>query len=204
MGIQYRFPLIYKFFIRFLHNKKVVDVFNQEVGKNNKVFDIAAGFGQMADYIDSSNKYSGIDLNKHFVKYGKSKGLELKIGNVFDEKVYKKSDVIIAVDLIHHLPLSKLKPLFEAVFKNTRKKVVIMEPTSPSLVNIWGPMGKIADRFIMWIDSDGINKITKWLSDAEYNELFKKRFGAKEGNKFDLKIQKIFPYYLVTYEKISN
>lgn len=64
MRFQYRHPRVYDFLIKFIYPKDLMDKFSDEVGKNQSVFDVAAGYGRVAKYIDSSNSYYGIDLNE--------------------------------------------------------------------------------------------------------------------------------------------
>jgi SAM-dependent methyltransferase len=200
-GIQYRHPWIYSLFIPLIHRPSVVAAFRREVGKRNRVFDIAAGFGQMAKYIDPSNTYSGIDLNQTYIDHAKARGLEIRRGSIFDAKQYMPHDVSILVDVVHHMPHNKLPELFDLIFKHAGKRVVILEPSFVNFEKRLGRLGRPIDWMLKKLDSDGVNDIDHWLSEAEYTELFTSKFRSKHGDKFTLKIEQIHPYYLVTYTR---
>jgi SAM-dependent methyltransferase len=200
-GIQYRHPWIYSLFIPLIHRPPVVAAFKQAVGKNKRVFDIAAGFGEMTKYLDPSNTYSGIDLNQVYIDHARSKGLDVRHGSIFEGKNYRDNDVSILVDVVHHMPQDRLPELFDLIFEHAKEKVVIMEPWFVNLEKTYGPLAKPVDWILKKLDSDGVNDIERWLTEDEYMALYNSRFGSKHASKFDLKIEKIHPYYLVTYTR---
>lgn len=201
MRFQYKHPRIYDFLISFIYPKELLDKFSAEVGKNNSVFDIAAGYGRMSNFIDPSNSYYGIDLNKIFIDHGRKSGLNLEVKNIFDETSYKKSDVFILVDVIHHLSRAKLQELFNLIFKYADKKVVVIEPAFVNLSSKYGTSGQIMDWFFRKMDDDGFNKINRWFTDEEYSELFDKKFDSQHGNDFSIRRQKVSNHYLVTFTR---
>lgn len=201
MRFQYRHPRLYDFLIRFLYTKKLLQKFKYEVGKNQSVFEVAAGYGRMSKLIDSSNQYYGIDLNKIFVDYGRKNGINLEIENIFNSKAYKKSDVFIIVDIIHHFSPEKLEKLFNIIFFYAEKKVIIMEPSFVSFTRRYGILGKFFGKIFRSIDDDGINRIEYWFTDEKYQDLFQSRFGSRYGKKFQIKYQKLGGHYLVTFIK---
>lgn len=200
MRIQYRCPELYDFLISFIYPKKLLELFRQEVGKNKTVFEIAAGYGRMAKFIHSSNRYYGIDLNRNFVKFGRKKGLELEIKDIFDPQAYKKSDVYLVVDVVHHLPEKKLGRLFEMVFAHAKKKVIVIEPSFVNMESKYGVLGKLYDWFFKVIDYDGFNDISRWMTEKEYAALFQKRFGSAAGNSFSLRHQKIGNHHFAAFK----
>jgi hypothetical protein len=127
----------------------------------------------MQKYIDPSCKYSGIDLNKKFIEFGRKKNRNIKIGNVLDSKQYCKSDVILLADILHHLTIKDIEKLLAISVQYAREKILIIEPV---FVNI-GSKNNIVSRgiakFMVFMDSDGINEIEKWMSRDEYDALFK-------------------------------
>ncbi|MCH7604429.1 class I SAM-dependent methyltransferase [Patescibacteria group bacterium] len=199
MRIQYRHPKLYDFLISFLYGRKLLEKFRQEVGKNHSVFDVAAGYGRMVRFIDSSNRYVGIDRNEIFVNYGKKNRLELEVRDIFDSAAYKRCGVFIVVDVIHHLTTEKLQNLFDLIFRHVNEKVVIIEPSFVSLTRRYGILGKFLGWIFQIVDDDGFNKITRWLSDEEYQHLFQSRFGSQHGKRFTMKHQKLDEHHLVTF-----
>lgn len=201
MMIQYKYPFVYKLFIPITHRKSVLSTFKNEVGKNVDIFDVAAGFGQMSKYIDVTNTYYGIDLNKKYVRYANKRGRCIVLGDIFDKKAYVGKDVFILVDVIHHLPPQKLSQLFDLVFEHAKKRVVILEPAFLNLGSKYGVFGSIMDWMFKKLDNDGVNKIEHWMSEKEYEKLFQKRFGSSRGDEFRVKVLKKYPYFVVTYSK---
>jgi SAM-dependent methyltransferase len=200
-SFQYSHPKLYDLAIRITQNKKILTEFNKQVGKNNSVFDIAAGYGRMSRYIDSSNSYSGIDLNEISLEYAEKHGYKVSKGNIFDPKAYTKNDVLILVDVVHHIKPEKLTELFDLVFLNAKKRVIILEPSFVNLEKKYGIVGKYIDKALMKLDNDGINTIEKWFTELEYEDLLTNKFNSKYGKDFDVKVQRITPYYIVTYRK---
>lgn len=203
IGIQYRHPSIYKLLVPIIHRKSVIATFKQEVGKNVSVQDIAAGFGCMAQYIDESNTYRGFDLNDRFVEYGQKLGLDIAKASIFDTGAYKMSDVSVLVDVVHHIPQDKLSKLFDLVFKHTTQRVIILEPAFLNLSKRYGKIAAPIDWLMRLLDSDGVNKIDRWLTEKEYMALFESRFGSIHGKGFRPVVKKVYPYYVVTFHKES-
>lgn len=202
LGIQYKYPWIYGILIRIIHRGPVLREFKKQVGKKVSVFDIAAGFGNMARCLDSSDTYTGIDLNQTYVAYAQRRGLNVQIGDIFDDKAYKPTDVSILVDVVHHIPEVKLEKLFDNVFKNTRKRVVILEPAFLNLEERHGVAARPLDWVLRKLDGDGVNTIERWLSEEEYTRLFESKFSSKLGRTFAVRVQKIKPYYIVTFMRL--
>ena len=124
--MQYRHPKIYDFFINFLYPKKLMEKFREEVGTGMTIFEVAAGYGRMSRYIDSSNLYYGIDLNPIFVASGRNQGINLDIKDIFDPAAYKTADIYILVDVIHHLDGEKLRKMRSAV-KVSKSEIIKIE-----------------------------------------------------------------------------
>ncbi len=201
MGLQYRFIWLYRLLVPIIHRKTVKNSFKKAVGKNVSVFEVACGFGQMADYLDSTTSYIGIDLNKKFVKYGQNRDRDLRLADIFDSTSYETSDVLTLVDIIHHMPENKLPDLFNIIFRFTKKRVVILEPAFVNLESRYGLFGKIIDWILKKLDSDGFNSIERWYSEAEYSELYNSRFGSKYADDYRLTVKKVWPYNLVIYSR---
>ena len=198
MRFQYRHPRVYDFFSWFVYPKRLMSRFREEVGQNNSVFDVAAGYGRIVDFIDPTNSYSGIDLNEIFVRYGQKHGRNVVLGDILEKKSYKPSDIFILVDIVHHLSKEKLETLFDLVFEHAQKKVVILEPTFGRLGGRHGAFGKFADWFMKTMDYDGFNRITRWFTADEYTKLFDSRFGSAHGKYFSVRYEIIKNHYLIT------
>lgn len=201
MNIQYRFPRFFDFLISLIYTKKYMKRFSDEIGSHHTVFEVAAGYGRMNRYMDSSNTYYGIDLNTIFVDYGKKQGLDLYVKDALDRKSYKRSDIFVVVDFVHHISEHKLKILFDLIFSHADKKVVVVEPAMLDFTSRFGIFGELAGWLLARFDSDGFNRIHRFFSEEEYDRLFKNRFGSKIGENFDFDCIQLDGHYLVTFTK---
>lgn len=201
MRIQYRYPKLYNAMISCFYSRDLLERFGEEVGKNQTVFEVGAGYGRVARFIHPSNTYHGIDLNRRFVEFGKKRGIDLEIRDIFDASAYRKSDVFIVVDIVHHLTAEQLKTLFDLIFVNAAKKVVILEP-SYDLMKRYGVLGKFVERVFRFLDDDGINNIERLRTEEEYRQLFEDRFGSEHGRAFEFLYAKVpgrHLYQLITF-----
>lgn len=201
MRFQYKHPKIYDLIIRLIYPKELMDKLSKEIGKNQSVFDVAAGYGRVAYYIDQSNSYHGIDLNEIFVNYGRDRGLDLQLKNILNESSYRESDIFVIVNVVHHLTQEKLKAMFNLIFKHALKKVIVVEPAFVDLSAKYGVIGKLIDWFLRIMDYDGFNVIHRWFTDKEYLALFDGRFGSDCADNFSVHQQKTANHYLVSFTK---
>lgn len=174
----YIHPRIYDFAIRFLYfdGLKIV---KKLIGEEKTVFEAGCGYGRMQKYLDPSCIYSGIDLNEKFVEYGRKKNRDIKIGNVLDSKHYRKSDVILLADILHHLTIKDIKKLLAIAVQYANEKIVIIEPVFVNIGSKRNVFSRAIAKFMVFMDSDGFNEIEKWMSRDEYDALFK---SLKESN----------------------
>jgi len=121
--------------------------------------------------------------------------LDIRIGDVLEEKNYIKSDIIILCDILHHLTKDKMHKLVSIAEKFSKEKVIILEPSFVGLASGKGFFSKIMAKIFTKIDSDGINHIDNWFTKQDYQKLFQH---LKETNKFaSMKIQMYKRYYFV-------
>lgn len=190
----FRNPWLYSMSIMLLHFdgfKKIRGI----IGKGKNVFEPACGFGRLQRYLDDSCSYSGIDLNEIFINFGRKRGLDIRIGNVLEEKNYIKSDVIILCDILHHLTEDKIQRLVSIATKFAKEKVIIMEPAFVGLASGKGFFSRFLAKVFAKIDFDGINKIENWFTREDYQKLFKH---LKKNNNFThMRIQLSNQYYFV-------
>ena len=190
----FRNPWLYSLSIRLLHFNGFNKI-SEIIGKKKNVFEPACGFGRLQKYLHNSCSYSGIDLNEIFIDFGRKRGLDIRIGDVLEEKNYIKSDIIILCDILHHLTKDKMHKLVSIAEKFSKEKVIILEPSFVGLASGKGFFSKIVAKIFTKIDSDGINHIDNWFSKQDYQKLFQH---LKETNKFaSMKIQMSKRYYFV-------
>jgi len=124
-------PRFYEFVLSIVHGKNFerrYKVISRKIGKRKKVLEVGCGTCELSKFIDESNTYYGLDLNRKFMDYGKGKreGINLIHGNIFELKKYPKADVIVAVDLLHHI-----FPKHEFLLRNLLRKskeIIVCEP----------------------------------------------------------------------------
>ncbi|HCM36930.1 MAG: hypothetical protein A3J30_04295 [Candidatus Wildermuthbacteria bacterium RIFCSPLOWO2_02_FULL_47_9c] len=184
-----------------MYPKQIWEELRLEVGENNTIFDIAAGYGHAANFLHPSNAYYGIDINKHFVSYGCKKGGNLELKNIFDPAAYRPSDIFLAIDIVHHLSAEKSKELFNLVFQHAKKKVIIIDPAFVSIARKCGPLGAFLGWLFRVLDNDGFTTIDRWMSEREYRDLFQSRFGSVYGKDFEVTPQKIIGYHFVVFNR---
>jgi len=190
----FRSPWLYSLSIKLLHFngfKKIREI----IGQKKSVFEPACGFGRLQKYLHNSCTYSGIDLNEIFINFGRKRGLDIRIGDVLEEKNYIKSDIIILCDILHHLTKDNVHKVVSLAKKFAKEKVVIMEPSFVGLASGKGFFSRLTAKVFTKIDFDGINHIEHWITKQDYRKLFKH---LRETNNFaDMKIQMHKRYYFV-------
>ena len=202
MKIQYRYPKLYQIFVhKVLYPKRLWEKLRLEVGEKNTVFDVAAGYGYASNFLHPSNTYYGIDLNKNSVMYARKRGVDLELKNIFDPRAYKTNDIFLAIDIIHHLTPEKMKRLFSLIFQHAKRKVVVIEPAFVSITKKYGLFGKLLGWLFRILDDDGFTKIKHWLSEKEYQSLFRSHFSSEHGKNFEVDLQRIAGYHFVIFTK---
>lgn len=100
--------------------KAIFDLIEKYIGKpleNKFVVEIGTGAGGILQiFKDIGNKVFGLDLGSEYINYGKSKGLNLKVGTIDDIKKLKlKPDLVIYSHVLEHIldPVRELKKLRE-------------------------------------------------------------------------------------------
>ena len=201
MRIQYRHPRLYEFLVhKLLYPKGLWEKFRSEVGKGNTIFDVGAGYGYASRFIHPANHY-GIDLNEIFVRYGRKTGVNLEVKDIFDSQAYKKSDIFLVIDVVHHLSSEKVKTLFDLIFAHARQKVIVIDPGFISIARRYGAFGKFLGWVFRTIDDDGFSRVEFWLSGEEYQKLFQSRFSSEYGKSFEMNHQEVGGHQLVTFTK---
>lgn len=104
--------------------------FLQEIGQylpsKGKVLDVGCGFGLFSLYY--AMRYpelsiDGIDLNKTRIQMARDAATSLgvtnvwyRVGNVTEFKIEEGFQTVYMLDIIHHLPRMRVRPLLEAIY----------------------------------------------------------------------------------------
>ncbi|MHA1370837.1 MAG: class I SAM-dependent methyltransferase [Promethearchaeota archaeon] len=204
-SINYLSPKLYKFFIGLLSDQRLkFSIIAKLCGKDNVVFDLPCGMGDLLAYLDPSCKYYGWDLNNYYIDFccRKYNGLErakFSVSNIFFDNLYPDVDVIVLCDILHHVYPNHLE-LVDKCLKHAKKRVIIAEPTSVNLEDM-KPVSQIVSWFFrnwfgkwpVWIlklfdmimgDFDGINGSTNFESwsftESQFIKFYKslEKYGA--------------------------
>jgi len=163
---MYYHPRVYEIFMKILHGKSLSDrykIIAAEIGENKKVLDVGCGTSLLANFLYDDCKYSGIDLNKNFIKFARNKGLDVIYGDLLDGKNYLESDVIVVCDVLHHVVPNHNKLI--DICKNNSKKLIICEPYKKEGL-FYDFLNKIrSNKFFHRLlgESDGINRFEDML-----------------------------------------
>ncbi len=168
---MYLHPLVYEVGIQFLYWGALKHL-TPLIGENKSLFEPACGYGRIRKYLPQDCSYKGIDLNQAFVRYGKKKGLDIEEGDIFDEALYPDSRIVLLCDILHHLSDEKMKKLIDIGIRHSTEKVIIVEPAFVSVASAKNPFSRALGRLFSLADADGINQISKWLSEPDYFALF--------------------------------
>lgn len=141
--------------------------------KGETVLEPGCGPGSLADSIPGNVNYVGFDLNKSFISYALKKKLNVYLGDVLKEKSYKKADVVVACDILHHLKLEDRKRFVKYSYSNARRIYVFCECVKETK-GLWRKtIYPISSRVFEFLDRDGINK-------PKYEDVYTKEQLQKE------------------------
>lgn len=165
----YASPRLYEWSIRKLHGATLDRRFQliAEMAGTGSVLDVACGTGLLAQYLPAQARYQGIDLNRRFLKFSKSKGLRVQEQDVLDVAHYPVADTYVLCDLLHHI-MPHHRTLLEQVLA-LGKNVVVCEPFIPNKSRL--------RRFVVRaiLDNDFINPPRldqMWYTESELMEFY--------------------------------
>ncbi len=68
------------------------------------VLDLGCGIGEVAAYVEAPQRYMGVDVNPYCINYLKEKGLQSKLGSVYEIPLEANSvDVVVLSHVLEHL-----------------------------------------------------------------------------------------------------
>jgi len=181
-SILYRNPYLYLLGLKLLHREnfhkryKYMASFSK---RGNSVLEPACGPGALASYLSKGVRYSGFDMNNHFINHALKKNLNVKIGNVLDINSYIRSDHIITCDILHHLNPTDRKKFIKNCYVSTKKTFIVCEP----IIDHKNKKNKIitylGKQFTEWIERDGTNnvKLEYFFNHKELSDLIDDGFG---------------------------
>lgn len=127
----YKSPVLYKLGLKLIHRENLAKRYQylaSLVEREDLVLEPGCGPAILADFLPEDSLYYGFDLNEIFLNYALSKNKKVFLGNVTDSKNYFLVDIIICVDILHHLKLGEREKFIENCWKFTKKKLILCEP----------------------------------------------------------------------------
>lgn len=97
--------------------KKIIQHIEEKAGieiKNMFILEIGSGAGGiLSAFKEKENRVLGIDIGNEYIKFGKQKGINLKVGSLKELKLKEKPDIVIYAHVIEHLlnPIEEFKTL---------------------------------------------------------------------------------------------
>lgn len=178
---MYRFPLLYAWSLKLWHGKTFEDRYryvSDWIKRGDRVLEPGCGPGILPEYLTEGVKYSGFDLGPENVEHATKKGLDVWKGNVLMEEDYKAADVVVVVDVLHHVSLEERKKFISLCWKYTKRLFVICEPGYQD--GRWPRLSK----FVRWLgsfnDRDGINamSVDHYFSRSQLVTMIEDGFGV--------------------------
>lgn len=113
---------------------------DQIISKSSVVIDVGCGAGVLSNYLSISSKRRkiiGIDTSKSRIEsaektIGARKNISFINGDV-TKTIFPKVDCYLVVDVLHHIPYKKHRPLIKSlVEKMDKQSVIIIKEVNPS------------------------------------------------------------------------
>lgn len=169
--------------------------------RGDSVLEPACGPATLAGHLPSGVTYFGFDTNKSFIAHAKEKSRNVMVGNAMEKKNYKKSDYVIAVDILHHLPKEMHEKFLTLCFDACEKAFIMCEPTeSQDTTSFFHPIKKY---FIEWFEQDGENDMSvhSGFDPVEYDASIKSGFGGVIPSSVKREVERMGTDTIVTFYK---
>lgn len=169
-SLPFRHPAVYDLVMRFFADPREKRLIREMVGRDKSVLEPGCGFGRHAAFLDPSCRYRGFDLNARFVEHARRRGRDVVLGDVFDPAQYRGSDVVLLIDILHHLPAERVEEAVALAVGVAREKLIVIEPTflffeSPLL-------DRLLVRFTYAFERDGVSNTHPRYTASDQERLF--------------------------------
>ncbi len=154
-SLMYRSPRFYTLTLRVIHGKELERRYGEvlKIAGKRRIFEVGCGPALLGRFV-GRERYSGMELNKRFVRYARKRGYNCVMGDIFRDN-FPEAEVGVAVDILHHITprekelIDRMRAHFETV--------IVVEPVSAFNVRMPGPVRKLWDS--LFGDADGINSL---------------------------------------------
>lgn len=158
----YLHPKIYEYVMKLLHLgdfKKRYEIISQEC-RGMRILDLCCGDCYLSNFVDKK-RYTGIDLNKTFIRHALKKGINAKFMDIEKEEIPESECIILQGSLYQFIPNEAA--ILEKIFNKATKKVIISEP-----------IHNLADSRLPFV-----KKIAAILTKTEKGKGYSRRFNEK-------------------------
>ncbi len=128
-------------------------------GKHATVLEPCCGPAPIIDFLDKNTSFSGFDINHVFIDSLKEKGIDAKKRDAMDLESYKKADVVLLCDALHHIAPKNQKQLIENSYRSAKKKLIICDPYRIDNPGENRLKKKISGFVHDYMDKDGSNQV---------------------------------------------
>ncbi len=127
----YWHPVLYHYVMKFLYGKNFesrYETISDFIPPGVSVTEVCSGDAYLfRKYLRKKNiKYTGLDINPAFVRYGKKNNVSMEIHNLLTDKIPAADYVIIQASLYQFIPKQKI--IIRKLLDATAKYLLIAEP----------------------------------------------------------------------------
>jgi len=181
-NIFYRHPSLYIWGLKWIHKRNFVKRYRYMASfakQDDLVLEPACGPAILAEFLPKGCFYCGFDTNKNFLDYASKKQSAVFLGNVLDPKNYRRANVVIACDILHHLQPADRKVFIENCFSSAKRVFIICEPGKREKPAD-GAFRSLRKRLVEWSEKDGTNdfKVEHFLTRGQLLGQIKHGFGV--------------------------
>jgi len=141
------------------------------------VFDAAALFGELREYLDPSCGYRGTDAVANLVRHAQRRGRDVRLDDPASGTAFPPSDAVVIIDRLHHVTLPETRRILSKAL-DAAPLVLIVEPTFLHWTKMKG-VGWLVELFFRAFDSNGFNTGFVWYSKEDYLREFPRLFGVE-------------------------
>lgn len=105
--------------------------------EHKSVLELGCGTGEILKHIRPSS-YLGLDINKHYIRHAKTRfeNTNIHFWQIDAKKIPKVNgyfDLVIIINVIHHLSDSELKTILKSIKKNVNFGRILLLDSKPSI-----------------------------------------------------------------------
>lgn len=131
-SLFYRKPLLYSVGMKLYHRQGFRDRYRFMASfahAGDTVLEPGCGPAPFASFLSKDVQYRGFDTNENFIAYAAKRfpKAHIYVGNVLDPLSYSDADVVVACDVLHHLPKEERSRFVKYCFDATQKYFIICE-----------------------------------------------------------------------------